>query len=111
MAHGGEPLHAHISGPDFWLLGNIQVNSILPILRMFNMPESPRWLLTKGRKEEALKALKFIAGHKNERNCAFIQSEYQEMEARVMEMQQVGKVHFWKHSIQRAAFFIAHYWE
>lgn len=62
---------------------------------MFYMPESPRWLLSKGRKEEAIRALQYIAGKKNRNNRSFIESEYQEIEIRVRQSKQLGKSHFW----------------
>jgi hypothetical protein len=89
---GEELSHARISG---------QVSSVSGIhhpttnIRMIFMPESPRWLLSKGRKEDALAALKFIAGKKLRNNRAHIESEYQEIEMRVRQSKQLGKSHFW----------------
>ena len=62
---------------------------------MFFMPESPRWLLSKGRKDDAINALRYIAGKKNRNNRSFIESEYQEIEIRVRQTKQLGKSHFW----------------
>jgi len=62
---------------------------------MFFMPESPRWLLSRGRKEDAIAALRHIAGKNNRDNRAFIEGEYQEIELRVRQSKALGKAHFW----------------
>jgi SP family sugar:H+ symporter-like MFS transporter len=62
---------------------------------MFFMPESPRWLLSKGRKDDAIAALHRIAGKKNRNNRSFIEGEYQEIELRVRQNKALGKAHFW----------------
>jgi len=46
---------------------------------MMVLPESPRFLLSKGRKDDCLKALYWIAGKKNKNNKALIEQQYQEM--------------------------------
>jgi SP family sugar:H+ symporter-like MFS transporter len=62
---------------------------------MFFMPESPRWLLSRGRKQDSLNALRFIAGKKNRDNRGFIEAEYEEIEIRVNQSKALGKAHFW----------------
>jgi hypothetical protein len=62
---------------------------------MWFMPESPRWLLSRGRKDDSLAALRYIVGKKNKDNRTFIEGEYQEIEMRVRESKQLGKSHFW----------------
>src|SRR5271170_1166912 len=62
---------------------------------MFFMPESPRWLLSKGRKEDAIDALRYIAGRKNRDNRSYMDGEYQKMEMKVSKEKELGKSHFW----------------
>lgn len=48
------------------------------------LPESPRWLLGRGRREDTLKSLRFIAGKKHaEDGFKFIEEQYQEIAAMV----------------------------
>lgn len=47
------------------------------------LPESPRWLLGRGRREETLKALRFIAGKKHAQNQELIESQFEEIAAMV----------------------------
>jgi MFS transporter, SP family, sugar:H+ symporter len=54
------------------------------------MPESPRWLLCKGYRDEALQALERIAGSKNKEKKIFIESEFKDMELRLRQAQSLG---------------------
>ncbi|MFE4351680.1 MFS transporter [Peribacillus butanolivorans] len=51
-------------GPDAWkwMLGSSAIPTIIVILMRLNTPESPRWLLSKGQKEKALRIMKNIYG-------------------------------------------------
>ncbi|MFJ7726910.1 MFS transporter [Neobacillus sp. NPDC097160] len=51
-------------GPDSWkwMLGSSAIPTIIVLLMRLNTPESPRWLLSKGQKEKALKIMKNIYG-------------------------------------------------
>jgi hypothetical protein len=62
---------------------------------MFFMPESPRWLLSKGRKEECLRSLRFVVGKKNKHNKNYMDAEFAEIEKRVEALEALGKSHFW----------------
>ncbi|MEH7113222.1 MFS transporter [Neobacillus niacini] len=52
-------------GPDAWkwMLGSSAIPTIIVLLMRLNTPESPRWLLSKGQKEKALKIMKNIYGN------------------------------------------------
>lgn len=53
-----------------WMFGIGIVPSILLFLGMvFIMPNSPRWLMLKGRKEEARKVLQYLLGKADVNNC------------------------------------------
>ena len=48
------------------------------------LPESPRWLLGRGRRDDTLKSLRFIAGKKHpEGGSKLIEEQYQEIAAMV----------------------------
>ncbi|CAE6487225.1 unnamed protein product [Rhizoctonia solani] len=51
--------------------------AVLLLLGMFFLPFSPRWLVEKGRNEEALKVIQRLHGNKN--NAEFIKLEFAEM--------------------------------
>ncbi|CAE6517214.1 unnamed protein product [Rhizoctonia solani] len=51
--------------------------AVLLLLGMFFLPFSPRWLVEKGRNEEALKVIQLL--HGNEQNAEFIKLEFAEM--------------------------------
>jgi len=57
--------------------------AIVLMVGMIILPESPRFLLTQGDQEGCLKALRWIAGKKNENNHALIESQYQEMKSAI----------------------------
>ncbi|XP_063885768.1 facilitated trehalose transporter Tret1-2 homolog isoform X2 [Scylla paramamosain] len=50
------------------------VLSLVPIIGILLLPDSPRWLMTRGRNTEAQKALKYFRGE-----CSEIESEYKEI--------------------------------
>jgi len=50
------------SGNWRWMLGIISLPGILFLLGVFSLPDSPRWLLSRGRREEALGVLQRLRG-------------------------------------------------
>jgi len=43
------------------------------------LPESPRWLLGRNRREDSLKSLRFIAGKKDATDGKLVEAQYNEM--------------------------------
>ncbi|APQ12415.1 D-galactose transporter GalP [Pseudomonas oryzihabitans] len=58
-----------------WMLGIIAIPGVLFLLGVFALPDSPRWLIMAGRKEEAIKVLHRLRGDEK-----VIQQEVQEIE-------------------------------
>jgi MFS transporter, SP family, galactose:H+ symporter len=50
------------SGSWRWMLGVIAIPGILFLVGVFVLPDSPRWLLMRGRREEALEVLRSLRG-------------------------------------------------
>lgn len=59
---------ALISMPDNWryMFGAMMIPSVLFVILLFLVPESPRWLISKGRDQEGLKTLKSIYSDEKE---------------------------------------------
>lgn len=53
---------ADVSGSWRWMLGSAAIPSLLLVIGRFGTPESPRWLVSKGRFEDARKVLKKVYG-------------------------------------------------
>jgi len=68
--------------------------ALVLMVGMFILPETPRYLLSEGRKDDCLKALRWIAGKKNQHNHALIESQYQEMSAAIHEEKNLSKGSF-----------------
>lgn len=49
-----------------WMLGSAAIPAFILVLGRFDAPESPRWLLKAGRKEEALRVVKRVWGEEAE---------------------------------------------
>lgn len=62
---------------------------------MLFLPETPRWLVSKGRHKDAIKALRFIAGKKNRDNKEFIDTEFNEIFTMVMAERNMPKTKFY----------------
>ena len=62
---------------------------------MMALPETPRYLIQKGRKDDAINAIKFIAGKKNRDDHEHIQAQYEEMRAGVEAARQTKKATLW----------------
>ncbi|KAK6504554.1 hexose transporter hxt1 [Arthrobotrys musiformis] len=61
---------------------------------MFILPETPRYLLSQGRKDDCIKALTWIAGRKNKNNNALIESQFQEMSSAIHEEKSFARKSF-----------------
>lgn len=66
------------SGNWHWMLGIIAIPGALFFLGIFSLPDSPRWLMMRGRKEEATKVLIRLRG-----NPKIVEQEEQEIAAQL----------------------------
>lgn len=66
------------SGNWHWMLGIIAIPGALFFLGIFSLPDSPRWLMMRGRKEEATKVLTRLRG-----NPKLVEQEEQEIAAQL----------------------------
>jgi SP family galactose:H+ symporter-like MFS transporter len=66
------------SGNWHWMLGIIAIPGALFFLGVFALPDSPRWLMMRGRKEEATKVLIKLRG-----NPKIVEQEEQEIAAQI----------------------------
>lgn len=66
------------SGNWHWMLGIIAIPGALFFLGIFSLPDSPRWLMMRGRKEEATKVLLRLRG-----NPKIVEQEEQEIAAQL----------------------------
>ncbi|KAF3938741.1 hypothetical protein ABW19_dt0206680 [Dactylella cylindrospora] len=88
---------SHIDGEPWSWRGALIIGYLWALILMGGMailPETPRFLLSQGRKEDCLKALRWIAGKKNANNHALIESQYQEMSAAIHEERTLSKGSF-----------------
>ena len=76
------------------------IPSSLQILFMYFMPESPRWLISKGRNEEAFAILvKYHA--EGDRNSEFVKAEYAQIE-KTLEIELENSKQSWKEMVVTA---------
>ncbi|GAB6019145.1 Facilitated trehalose transporter Tret1 [Chamberlinius hualienensis] len=63
-----------------WLIVSYLVVNLIMAIGLLVVPESPRWLLLNGYKEEAIHSLRWFRGHED------IQQEYDEIEVNIKEL-------------------------
>ncbi|KAK6359213.1 hexose transporter hxt1 [Orbilia brochopaga] len=68
--------------------------ALVLMVGMFILPETPRWLLSQGRKEDCIGALRWIAGKKGRHNAALVDAQYQEMAATIHAEKRFAKKSF-----------------